>query len=107
MLARAGRATEQTERLISSEKVEATAVVDRNGEHLGRIHHLMIDKYRELYILLPCRIYAAVSNAGKRIPSITICRMPVLRANNKRYDGRGGICYIMEVNRIYAKSVGK
>lgn len=40
-----GLATEETERLIASDKVEGTAVYDRGGKHLGRIHHLMIDKY--------------------------------------------------------------
>jgi sporulation protein YlmC with PRC-barrel domain len=40
-----GLAAEQTERLISSEKVEGTAVFDNTGAHLGRVHHLMIDKY--------------------------------------------------------------
>jgi hypothetical protein len=40
-----GVATEETERLIASDKVEGTAVFDRNGKHLGRVHHLMIDKY--------------------------------------------------------------
>jgi hypothetical protein len=40
-----GLATEETERLIASDKVEGTAVYDRAGNHLGRIHHLMIDKY--------------------------------------------------------------
>jgi hypothetical protein len=36
---------DETDRLISSEKVEGTAVYDRKGERLGSIHHLMIDKY--------------------------------------------------------------
>lgn len=40
-----GLATEETERLIASDKVEGTAVFDREGNHLGRVHHLMIDKY--------------------------------------------------------------
>ncbi|HEV7996814.1 MAG TPA: PRC-barrel domain-containing protein [Stellaceae bacterium] len=40
-----GFATEETPRLIASDKVEGTAVFDRDGNHLGRIHHLMIDKY--------------------------------------------------------------
>src|SRR5947208_12965977 len=31
--------------LISSEKVDGTAVYDRNGDRLGTIHHLMIDKF--------------------------------------------------------------
>ena len=40
-----GVATEETERLIASDKVEGTAVFDPSGKHLGRVHHLMIDKY--------------------------------------------------------------
>src|SRR6185437_4315114 len=40
-----GLATEETERLIASDKVEGTAVYGRNGDHLGQVHHLMIDKY--------------------------------------------------------------
>jgi len=33
---------DETDRLISSKKVEGTAVYDRRGERLGTIHHLMI-----------------------------------------------------------------
>ena len=36
---------DETNRLISSEKVDGTAVYDRRGERLGSVHHLMIDKY--------------------------------------------------------------
>jgi hypothetical protein len=36
---------DETNRLISSEKVDGTAVYDRRGERLGTVHHLMIDKY--------------------------------------------------------------
>jgi len=36
---------DETNRLISSEKVDGTAVYNRNGDSLGTIHHLMIDKY--------------------------------------------------------------
>ena len=36
---------DETDRLISSEKVEGIAVYDRRGERLGTVHHLMIDKY--------------------------------------------------------------
>jgi len=38
-------ATDETDRLISSDKVESTAVYDRQGERLGTVHTLMIDKY--------------------------------------------------------------
>jgi PRC-barrel domain protein len=44
-LGESGTAIEETQRLIASDKVEGTAVFDAKGRHLGRIHHLMIDKY--------------------------------------------------------------
>jgi sporulation protein YlmC with PRC-barrel domain len=34
-----------TAELISSEKVEGTAVYDRKGDKIGSVHHLMINKY--------------------------------------------------------------
>jgi hypothetical protein len=37
-------ATEETHRLIASDKVEGTAVYNRNGDHLGSIYNVMIDK---------------------------------------------------------------
>jgi hypothetical protein len=37
--------TDENVRLISSSKVEGTAVVGRDGEHLGRIESFMVDKY--------------------------------------------------------------
>ena len=36
--------TDETETLISSDKVEGTTVYDRKGEKLGSIHSVMIDK---------------------------------------------------------------
>jgi sporulation protein YlmC with PRC-barrel domain len=38
--------TDETERLISSNKVEGTPVYDRNGDRLGSIHNFMVDKFR-------------------------------------------------------------
>src|SRR5437588_11961676 len=40
-----GLATDETDRLISSDKVEGTPVYNSKGERLGSVHHLMIDKY--------------------------------------------------------------
>jgi hypothetical protein len=37
-------ATDETTTMISSDKVEGTAVYDRSGEKLGSVHTLMIDK---------------------------------------------------------------
>ena len=42
-MARTGQ-SDETDRLISSEKVEGTTVYNRNGENIGSIDHLMIDK---------------------------------------------------------------
>ena len=39
-------ATDETERLIASNKVEGTPVYDRNGDRLGSIHNFMVDKFR-------------------------------------------------------------
>jgi len=38
-------AIDETDRLISSDKVDGTAVYNRQGERLGDVHSLMIDKY--------------------------------------------------------------
>ena len=43
-MARTGQ-TDETDRLISSDKVDGTTVYNRNGETLGTIDHLMIDKF--------------------------------------------------------------
>jgi hypothetical protein len=39
-----GIAIEETHRLIGSDKVEGTAVYDRNGDRIGTIHNFMVDK---------------------------------------------------------------
>jgi hypothetical protein len=36
-------ATDETDRLISSDKAVGTAVYNRHGEHLGSVYNLMID----------------------------------------------------------------
>jgi len=36
---------DETSNLISSEKVRGTEVYGRNGEHLGEVEHLMVDKH--------------------------------------------------------------
>ena len=37
-------ATDETDRLIASNKVEGTAVYDRQGERLGSVYNFMVDK---------------------------------------------------------------
>ena len=36
--------TDETDRLISSDKVDGTSVYNRKGDNVGTIDHLMIDK---------------------------------------------------------------
>ena len=43
-MARTGQ-TDETDRLISSDKVDGTTVYNRNGDNIGTIDHLMIDKF--------------------------------------------------------------
>ena len=43
-MARTGE-TDETDRLISSQKVDGTAVYNRDGDRLGTIDHMMIDKF--------------------------------------------------------------
>jgi sporulation protein YlmC with PRC-barrel domain len=43
-MARSGQ-TDETDRLISSQKVDGTAVYNRDGDSLGTIDHMMIDKF--------------------------------------------------------------
>jgi PRC-barrel domain len=38
-------AADETDRLIASNKVEGTAVYNRQGEHLGEVYNFMVDKY--------------------------------------------------------------
>jgi hypothetical protein len=38
-------ATDETNRLIASDKVEGTAVYDRAGDRLGEVYDFMVDKY--------------------------------------------------------------
>ena len=38
-------ATDETDRLIASDKVEGTAVYNPQGEHLGKVYNFMVDKY--------------------------------------------------------------
>ena len=38
-------ATDETDRLIASNKVEGTAVYNRDGERLGSVYNFMVDKH--------------------------------------------------------------
>jgi hypothetical protein len=38
-------ATDETDRLIASDKVEGTAVYNSRGDRLGKVYNFMVDKY--------------------------------------------------------------
>ena len=96
--------TDETHRLISSQKVDGTACYNRNGDRLGTVDHLMIDKYTghveyavmsfggflgigESYHPLPWRVLTYDTNLGgyvidvdrsrlERAPRYTTSSMP-------------------------------
>jgi PRC-barrel domain len=82
-------AADETNRLISSEKVEGTAVYDRTGQHLGSIHHVMIDKYtgQVAYAVMSFGGFLGIGESYHPLPWKTLT-----------YDTRlGG--YVTDVNR--------
>ena len=62
--------TDETVRLISSDKVEGTAVIGRNGETLGHIKSFMVDKYtgRVAYAIMTFGGIASFGNAFFPLP---------------------------------------
>ena len=63
-----GTATEETDRLIASNKVDGTAVYDRQGERLGSIYNFMVDKHRAKSSTLPCRLVVFSASATATTP---------------------------------------
>ena len=61
-------AADETDELISSEKVEGTAVYDRKGEKIGSVHHLMINKYTGQVAMLSSRLAARHRRRVSPIP---------------------------------------
>lgn len=80
---------DETDRLISSEKVDGTAVYNRDGDRLGTIHHLMIDKYtgRVEYSVMSFGGFLGIGESYNPLPWRTLT-----------YDERlGG--YVVDVDR--------
>lgn len=63
-------ATEETGRLISSNKVVGTAVYSRQGEHLGSIYGLMMDKFsgRVAYTVLSFGGFLGIGESYHPLP---------------------------------------
>src|SRR5215467_4000186 len=84
--------SDETHRLISSEKVDGTSVYNRNGDNLGTIHHLMIDKYTGQVA------YAVMSFGGFLGMGESYHPLPWKALN---YDtGQGGYLIDIDKNRL-------
>jgi hypothetical protein len=80
---------DETDRLISSEKVDGTAVYNRSGDRLGTVHHLMIDKYagRVEYAVMSFGGFLGIGESYNPLPWRTLT-----------YDTRMG-GYVVDVDR--------
>jgi len=68
-MARTGQ-TDETDRLISSQKVDGTAVYSRNGDSLGTVDHLMIDKFsgQVEYAVMSCGGFLGMGESYNPVP---------------------------------------
>ena len=68
-MARTGQ-VDETDRLISSEKVDGTAVYNRNGDRLGTVHHMMIDKFsgQVEYAVMSCGGFLGIGESYSPLP---------------------------------------
>ncbi|HJU20516.1 MAG TPA: PRC-barrel domain-containing protein [Stellaceae bacterium] len=83
-------ATDETDRLIASDKVEGTAVYNRQGERLGKVYNFMIDKYtgRVAYAVMSFGGFLGVGESYHPLPWKVLT-----------YDTRlGG--YVVDLDRI-------
>jgi hypothetical protein len=65
-----GTAIDETDRLIASDKVEGTAVYNRQGERLGTVHNFMVDKStgRVAYVVMPFGGFLGMGESYIRCP---------------------------------------
>src|SRR5579864_5183216 len=62
--------TDETTRLISSQKVDGTAVYNRNGDRLGTVDHTMIDKFtgQVEYAIMSCGGFLGIGESYNPVP---------------------------------------
>jgi hypothetical protein len=82
-------ATDETNRLISSDKAVGTAVYNRHGEHLGSVYNLMIDKYsgQVAYAVMSFGGFLGIGESYHPLPWRTLT-----------YDTRKG-GYVVDIDR--------
>ena len=83
-------ATDETDRLISSDRAVGTAVYNRHGEHLGSVYNLMIDKYsgRVAYAVMSFGGFLGMGESYHPLPWRALT-----------YDTRKG-GYVVDVDRM-------
>ena len=81
--------TDETNRLISSDKTVGTAVYNRRGEHLGSVYNLMIDKYsgQVAYAVMSFGGFLGIGESYHPLPWRTLT-----------YDTRKG-GYVVDIDR--------
>jgi len=84
-----GVATDETDRLISSDKAVGTAVYNRHCENLGSVYNLMIDKYsgQVAYAVMSFGGFLGIGESYHPLPWRTLT-----------YDTRKG-GYIVDIDR--------
>lgn len=93
-MARTGE-TDETNRLISSQKVDGTAVYNRNGDRLGTIDHMMIDKFtgQVEYAVMSCGGFLGIGESYNPVPWKSLV-----------YDNVNLGGYVMEADRARLES---
>lgn len=90
--ARTGDVTDRPHPLISSERVDGTAVYNRSGDKLGTIDHLMIDKYsgHVAYAVMSCGGFLGMGESYSPVPWDAL-----------QYDvNLGGYCVDVDRNKL-------
>ena len=82
-------ATDETNRLISSDKAVGTAVYNRHGDYLGSVYNLMIDKYsgQVAYAVMSFGGFLGIGESYHPLPWRTLT-----------YDTRKG-GYVVDIDR--------
>jgi sporulation protein YlmC with PRC-barrel domain len=89
-----GIATDETRRLIASNKVEGTAVYDRRAESIGTVHNFMVDKVsgQVAYVVLAVGGFLGLGEEHHPVPWKLL-----------RYDARlGGYVLDIDADRLAA-----
>jgi len=79
---------DETDSLISSEKVDGTTVYNSTGENIGSVHHLMIDKFsgRVDYAVMSFGGFLGIGESYHPLPWRSLTYMPSLGGYQVGFD---------------------